>query len=268
MSEDHAFFTDTSDGLVPTDLARSHWSPKFISGPATCGVIARALENEHGDEHLVPSRLTVDLCQPIPAAPLTIETTRVRGGNRIRVADAEVIHQGQVVARATAVFLRPSSQPAGELWGHSTIPQPPPADLPALEHAVTVPLFGSDEHPDGWSVALHEHQGASRKRMWSRRIAAVRGEHPSPFVAAAIVGEATSLVTNWGSRGLSFINADLTLVLARQPVSREMGVEADNHVSANGIAVGSAVLFDREGPIGTCTVSAIANEQRTIDLGA
>ncbi|WP_158171089.1 thioesterase family protein [Rhodococcus sp. JT-3] len=268
MSEDHAFFTNTPDGLVPTELARSHWSPKFINGPATCGVIARALENDHGAEHLVPSRLTVDLCQPIPAEPLTIATTRIRDGNRIRVADAAVLHNGVVIARATAVFLRPSVQPAGQLWGRSSVPQPPPVDLPALEQAIKVPLFGSDEHPDGWSVAIHEHQGASRKRMWSQQIAAVRGETPSPFVAAAIVGEATSLVTNWGTRGLSFINADLTLVLARQPVGREMGVEADNHVSASGIAVGSAVLFDREGPIGTCTVSAIANEQRTINLGA
>ncbi|MGG7104796.1 hypothetical protein V2B23_28565 [Rhodococcus sp. 24CO] len=48
-------------------------------------------------------------------------------------------------------------------------------------------------------------------------------------------------------------------MLARLPVGREMGVEADNHVSASGTAVGSAVSFDREGPIG---------EQRTINLGA
>ncbi|MGG7104795.1 acyl-CoA thioesterase domain-containing protein [Rhodococcus sp. 24CO] len=132
----------------------------------------------------------------IPAEPLTIETTRIRDGNRIRVADASALHDGMVIARATAVFLRPSAQPAGQLWGRSAIPQPPPADLPALEQAITVPLFGSDDRPDGWSVAIHEHQGSNRKRMWSQRIAAVRGETPSPFVAAAIVGEATNLVTN------------------------------------------------------------------------
>ncbi|MBY6382335.1 thioesterase family protein [Rhodococcus erythropolis] len=112
---------------------------------ATCGVIARALENDHWADHLVPSQLTVDLCQPIPAEPLTIETTRIRDGNRIRVADASALHDGKVIARATAVFLRPSAQPAGQLWGRSAIPQPPPADLPALEQAITVPLFGSDD---------------------------------------------------------------------------------------------------------------------------
>ncbi len=102
--------------------------------------------------------------------------------------------------------------------------------------------------------------------MWSRGISAVAGEDATPFVAAAIIGESTSLVTNWSSAGVAFINTDLTLTLARMPQTNEMGVEADNHVSANGIAACSAVLYDRDGMLGTCVVSALSNPTRELDI--
>lgn len=85
-------------------------------------------------------------------------------------------------------------------------------------------------------------------------------------VHAAIVGEAASLVTNWGSAGVGFINADLTLTLARMPVGTDLGIETDNHLSAEGVATGSAVLYDREGPVGMCVVTAVSNAARQIDL--
>ena len=36
----------------------------------------------------------------------------------------------------------------------------------------------------------------------------------------------------------------------------------------DGIAVGTASVFDRSGPLGTVVVAALANARRTVDLGS
>ena len=81
-----------------------------------------------------------------------------------------------------------------------------------------------------------------------------------------MAGEPTSLMTNWGSEGVGFINVDLTLVLARLPEGPDVGIEADDHISSDGLAVGTATMFDRGGPIGTCVVSALSNARRQVDF--
>ncbi|QCQ91953.1 acyl-CoA thioesterase domain-containing protein [Rhodococcus sp. SGAir0479] len=261
MGDQIAFLTRDGDGFAPLELAVSGWSPDMITG-----VLARAIENAHGAEGFVPARLTVDLFRPARAAQFHVVTRSVRDGNRIRVADAEVLQRGESVARGTVVFLRRGAQPPGELWTRPDSPQPPPPSLLPPLQAPTHPWIGSDGHPAGWSPSLRDHEGSSRKRLWQYQIPIVAGEEPSPFVRAAMVGETTSLMTNWGSAGIGFINADLTLALSRLPEGPEIGLEADNHLSVDGVAVGSATMFDRRGPIGTCIVSALSNAERQLNF--
>ncbi|SDD95531.1 thioesterase family protein [Rhodococcus tukisamuensis] len=263
MPDQFAFFATTEDGYVPLPFATSRWSEDMVHGAALCGLLARAVENGHGAEGFTPARLTVDLFRPALTRPFTTTTASVREGRRIRVADAELWQDGEVVARASAVFLRRSEQPPGEVWTREHRPSPPDAG-PVDE--LRPPWFGSDDHPEGWSSSMLEHQGASRKRMWSQNIPVVEGEELSPFVRAAMAAEPTSLMTNWGTAGVGFINVDLTMVLSRLPDGPEVGLEADDHHSADGIAAGTATLFDRGGPIGTCVVSALANAQRQVDF--
>ncbi|MFC9892758.1 acyl-CoA thioesterase domain-containing protein [Nocardia sp. NPDC127579] len=259
-----AFFEATADGFEPLPFANSAWSPTMINGPAVCGLLARALENAHCPAGFLPSRLTVDMFRPPQKATTTVLTSVVREGNRIVVADA-VFRQGeQDMARATAVFLKLSEQPPGERWTRDAAPVPPevpPADGP------TVPLWNSNGRPDGWTGRIGDHQNSGHKKLWQAPISAVLGEAPSPFVGAAIIGESTSLLTNWSEEGVGFINADLTLALTRPGEGLEIGLEADNHLSADGVAVGSATLFDRRGAFGTCVVTALANAQRAVNFG-
>lgn len=257
-----AYFTATERGFEPQAYAVSLWSDHQLNGPAICGILARALENEFATDGVQPTRLTVDLFSPARTEPLTVATSLVRGGNRIRVADATVLQNGVAVARASAVFLKPSSQPDGEVWTRDTHPHAP------AEHSDTpvIPLWGSDA--SGWSRIITEHQNSSRKRGWQYPINIVQGEPPSPFVRAAVVGEWTSMMTNWGDHGIGFINADLTLALARSPIGPEIGIEADNHLSSDGIAVGTATLFDRHGPFGSAMTTAVVNARRNIDFTA
>lgn len=261
-----SFFTLGSQGdYVPTRYAQSAWSDTMLNGPAVVAAAARALEMEHGAVEFQPSRLTVDLFAPVRNAPIVARTEVVRAGNRIRVADVSLLQSGEPVARATLVQLKRGEQPPGEIWLSGRAPEPPSQDLVDSAELVGHPFFGSGE-TGGWSQNMGAHQNAERKRYWFRPPDVIQGEDASAFQRAAIVSETTSLMTHWSTEGIGFINADLTVALARLPRGLAIGVEADEHISADGVAVGAATLFDRDGMIGTGTVVAVSNAGRQIDF--
>jgi hypothetical protein len=265
MDELSAYFRETEHGLEPLPFASSGWAANMINGPAMCAVLARALEKDHGADGFVPARITVDLFSPAQFEPLTITTAQIRRGNRIRVADATACQGGKPVARASAVFLKASEQPPGERWVRPEVPYPPTPEFVAATKHATSPVWHSDQQAH-WSDVIAEHQNAGRKRNWQRPLNSVIGDPPSQFVRAVVAGEITSMLTNWGTDGIAFINADLTLALARLPIGHEIGVEADNHVAVDGVAIGSATLYDRHGVFGTGLITALANAGRTISF--
>ena len=120
----------------------------------------------------------------------------------------------------------------------------------------------------GWSQDFLEHQNAERKTSWSTAVPVVAGEPLTGFQAAAATADGASMVTNWGTRGIEHINTDITMTLAREPEGVEIGLLATDRVEHEGIAVGTAAVFDRRGPLGTVIVAALANARRTVDLSA
>ena len=79
----------------------------------------------------------------------------------------------------------------------------------------------------------------------------------TPFVRVATAADLSSPIANSGPGGLAFINADITLNLARLPRSEWLGYETIFHQNAEGIAAASCVVHDLEGAIGLSTVSAV-----------
>lgn len=256
------------DALVPTELACSLWSDDQVHGVALSGALARGLEQAAtatGRSELRPARYTVDLFRAARMQPVVVRTTVVREGRRLCLIDA-VMEQGEEpVARASGLFVLPSEPPPGEVWEPGTAFDPPPLDLAAESDEPRVPLFSSDTL--GWSTSFAEHQNGERKMTWQTGMPVLPDERPSPFVAVASIADAASMVTNWGSNGVEQINADITLTLARLPVSLEVGLAAIDRVSSDGVAVGTAAVFDRRGPVGNAVVSSIANAKRTVDFG-
>lgn len=96
--------------------------------------------------------------------------------------------------------------------------------------------------------------------------ALVAGEPLSPFQHAALVGDTTNHVCHWGSAGAGYINTDMTLTLSRLPIGHEIGLRADNAIAAEGISIGTATLYDRRGPLGTCIVTTLSNARRQVDF--
>lgn len=249
---------DGDEVFLPTESALSRWGNDSLNGPAIVGLAARNLQRDYDSDGFLPTRLTADLFKAAHRVPTTVRTRLVREGRRIRNSECDVIQDGVVVARAGMVQYRRSEPPPGREWS-STASFAAPAGLTGAVY-----LVGSDE--SGWSSAGAEHQNTSRKRVCHRTIDIVEGESATPFVRAVVAAEATSLVTNLGTRGIGYINGDLTVGIARLPSSGYVGVQADSHWCADGVSVGTATLFDRSGPFGTAMVTAIANPAAQIDF--
>ena len=90
-------------------------------------------------------------------------------------------------------------------------------------------------------LTLHDIDGSSAP-SWPRRVRA--------------------RVTNLGTAGVGYINGDLTVALARLPLDEWIGVQADSHWAADGIAVGAATWFDHVGAFGTGLVTAVSTPRR------
>lgn len=265
---DLCFFDPSGDPvtLLPRDMAASLWRTDQMHGVAVCGALARAADHcrsARGRSDLRGARFTVDLFRPAGMEECTTTAEVVRDAPRIMLVDARLHQGGETVARASAVFLKPSAETSGEVWQPDARPTPPPASVKEPGEHPDVPYLRSD---GAWSQDFTAHQNAARHTLWQTAVPVVQGERPSAFVAAASIADSTSMVTHWGSEGVEYINTDATLTLSRLPVSHEIGLVAADRSAHEGVAVSAATMFDREGVIGTSVVTALANTRRTVDL--
>jgi hypothetical protein len=244
-----ANFSRQGDLLVPSMSAVSVWSQDMVNGHQIGGLVAWAVERDHSTADMQASRLTVDMFRPVPMKPLRMETSVTREGRRLRLIEVSMFDGDVEVTRGSVLLLARSESPSGEPWSPPEWDMPPPEELAGP----------TPEAMMSWEVRRHEGWDEGRGRVWMRELVAfVEGEEISPLVRAALAADfANPLVNGGGPSGLAYINADLTLYLTRDPVDEWVGMEAAGHMAADGVAVGTAWLYDRNGRIGHSSVAAM-----------
>ncbi|MFC7448947.1 acyl-CoA thioesterase domain-containing protein [Rhodococcus daqingensis] len=259
-----AFFTVVDGRYLATEWSVSPWAPTQVGGTAVCGLLARQLETHCPGVGFIPARFTVDLFRPVLNEPIALHSEVVRDGKRVRVVDASIVQHDQVRARATVMYLAGAQPPPGQVWQAE---QQLPVPAQKLEGADgDPPLFKSGEFE--WTGDFASGQNSERKCAWHNLAFLVEGEPMSPFQRAAFVGDATNLVCNWGTEGVGYINCDMTVTLSRLPEGRELGLQAQDHLAAGGIAIATATMYDRIGALGTCVVTGVSNARRQVDMAA
>ncbi|KAA9156578.1 thioesterase family protein [Amycolatopsis acidicola] len=252
--------------LHPQPSAFSRWgSGDQLRGMAVSGLLARAAEPvaQEGGAALQPARWTLDLLRPASADPCVAVADVVRRGRRLCLVEAFLYQKDKLVARASGLFLATSLPPDGRTWSPAEwFSAPPPALHPTSE---TEPRLYYSEKV-GWTSSPAQHQNAARKMLWQCPYPVVLGEKPTPFQHTAMAADIVNLVANWGDHGIEFINADVTLALARLPeAGAEVGLAAELRVEHEGVATGTATVFDRTGALGTATVTGLRNGPGTVD---
>ncbi len=267
----------------PTPFARGPWDPKTLHGRVLSGLVAfeveeNCLSDDESDIFQV-SRITVDLFRPPPMLPLIVTSQIVRSGRRIKVIDvyigSEIEGRGVVdIARGSVVMLKKSENPHGEIWSPPDWEiEPPSENMPAPEALSTgpdttasLPIWQTVNVQDDTGKPYDEDGPQQRKlgvrQAWIRETYnLISGRLPSQLVRVAQVADFANPFTNSGTKGLNYINADITLYLQRTPVGSWIGTETSYHGADNGVSVGTMSLYDKRGRVGTSTVCGLAQSR-------
>jgi hypothetical protein len=252
------FFSSDGDDLVPADFASSPWGA-VLHGRLIGGLTARAVEQAHAtDPDLMCSRLTIDMFRSAALAPVQAAVKTIRAGRRIVVLEVTVEQDGGPIGQGKAVLLRRSEQPEGPFrttprWEAPTPLELGPPAAPAAGRHWTAPW-------ESWSAGSAA-PGAPREGLWIRDLhPLVTGEPLTPLLRLSMAADLASPVSfASGDRGLSFINADYTVYLGREPRGEYIGIQPYGHVSDRGVAVGQTVVHDLDGPVGFVATTAVAN---------
>jgi hypothetical protein len=257
-----AFFAADGDSYVPGAMTGGPWG-QTMGGQIVGGLLGWALDRDgDGDDDLQPARLTVDLLRPVPIAPVSIQTSIQREGRRIKLVDAALLQNGQVVARASALFLRRSAEPEGHVWSAPVAMPPLPAKSDPREAEVPFGIWTSSATSNSGTAGmppLEWEQPGVQKFAWTHLFRPMVAGHPlTPFTRAAFAGDIISSLTHWSTAGLRYINADYTVAISRLPEGEYIGLAAQSYYGNDGVGAGTATLFDSAGPIGTGTALALA----------
>lgn len=237
-----------------------------MRGSAVTGALARSAElaGRHRPD-LRPVRFTADLSRAASMDTVVTRSTIGREGGRLMLVDTELLQLERVVARARTLFLAASGHADDSPpWSPVGTPVAPPQDMePATAEGR---LFYSEEC--GWHPDARHHRNNARKQVWCKALPVVEGEEPTPFATAAAVADLTNLVTQWGTEGVRHINADVTLVLARDANGPDMGLSATGRVDCGGPVIGSAEIYDSQGVFGCTSITALTQTGRSSDTFA
>ena len=267
MSQRPSFFRSEGapegEVLHPHPSAASNWGRDHMRGPAITALLARAVERvTYVWQELRPARATFELFRPARMLPSTTKTRIVRQGRRLALVDSALVQDCRVVARAQVLLIRSVATDASPIWKPAATYDPPPVHL--------LPDPSGQLYSSGngkWTSNAQDHDNGLRKQVWQVPSPVVEGEWPSAFVSVAAFSDVANLVVNWGERGIEYINVDVTLSMARLPEPTGIGLAARERWEDSGVAVGSAVLFDRSGGFGSASVSALTNAHKSIAVG-
>ena len=239
--------------FVPGESARGPWGANELGGGLITGLLAHAVES-HVDGSLHPARLTFDMYRPVPRGPLTMSSRVVRDGRRIRVVDISLAHEGSEVSRASALLIRRTEEPPGEVARPPSSTVSGPGGIAPDRWPGQGPASGSIENR-----SLRPTGGAEPAARWTRLTRPIVDGVPlTPLVRAATAAEAASPVSNRSPVGLYFKNADTTLYMHRLPEGEWICLEVVARESAAGVAVGECALHDERGIFGRSVVGCVA----------
>lgn len=237
--------------------AAGPWDPGLQHGGATGSLIAWAAERIPAREPMQIVRMTFDFLRPIPVAPLEIKTAVTREGRKIQVCNVNLLHEGVTCARATVLKVRQAEM---ELPEHVLEEQ---VILPGPEQGRETEIrFGSHEQFAS-AVSLRSVRGSFGElgpgALWFRaRKPIVANEANSPLMRAAMTGDFCNGVSAvLDIEAWTFINADLTISLARMPVGEWILLDAQTWLGDHGAGLAFARLGDERGYFGRAIQSLV-----------
>jgi hypothetical protein len=226
-------------------------------GGAPAALIAWAVERMPMREPMQVARMTLDLLRPVPVAPLEIKIDVQREGRKIQVCNVTLLAEGVACVRATVLKIRQADM---ELPEHIIDEQ---VILPGPEQGRDTRIRFSNYEQFAGGVTLRSVRGTFGElgpgALWFRADRQIiEGESITPLMRAAMTGDfcnGVSAVLDFDE--WTFINADLTLSLARMPVGEWILLDAQTWLGDHGAGLAFAKLGDERGYFGRAIQSLV-----------
>jgi len=246
--------------VVTSPDAAGPWDPGMQHGSAPASLVVWAAEAIATPVPMRIARLTVDLMRPVPIAPLTLETEVLRQGRKIQLCAVRLSAGNTVVVAATVLKVKLQAQalPAEAVVPAVTLPGPEEARLEQ-------PSFSSSPFVEGISMrsALGRFGVPGPGAIWYRvDRPMVEGAAISQAMRAVVASDfcnGTSAVLDF--RQWTFLNADLTVSLAREPVGEWILLDAESWIGPDGAGLAMARLADERGYFGRAVQSLVIEKR-------
>jgi Acyl-CoA thioesterase C-terminal domain/Acyl-CoA thioesterase N-terminal domain len=240
--------------------AAGPWDPGMQHGSAPAALVVWAAEAIPTRVPMRIARVTVDLMRPVPVAPLTLESEVLREGRKIQLCAIRLLAGDVVVVGATVLKIKMQA-----------LSLPPevsdmPVELPGPDQSRVDPAnFSSSPFVTG--ISLRAARGAfgvpGPGAIWYRvDRPLVEGFAISQTVRAVVAADfcnGTSAALDF--RKWTFVNADLTVSFARQPVGEWILLDAESSIGPDGAGLAAARLADQRGYFGRATQSLVIEKR-------
>jgi hypothetical protein len=251
-----AIYRVDGNRVVTSPDAAGPWDARMQHGSAPAALVLWASEAMPAPVPMRIARVTIDLMRPVPVAPLTIEREVLREGRKIQLCAVRLLADGVVVVAATVLKIKTQAQPL-----------PPdiadlPVDVQGPDQSIVEPAdFVSSPFVKGISMR------AARGRFGAPGAGAIWFRVDRPLIEGSPVSQAMrAVVAADFSNGVgaaldfrqwTFINADLTVSLARQPVGEWILLDGESWIGPDGAGLAMARLADQRGYFGRAVQSLV-----------
>jgi hypothetical protein len=255
-----AIYRVDGDRVDVSPNAAGPWDPSMQHGSAPAALVVWAAEAMPAPVPMRIARVTVDLMRPVPLAPLTLETEVLRAGRKIQLCSIRLLAGGVAVVNATVLKIKTQA-----LSLPSDVAEAP-VELPSPEQSREDPAkFSNSPFVAGMSLRAARGQfgvpgpGAIWYRVDRPLVEGFGVSQAMRAVVAADFCNGTSAALDF--REWTFINADLTLSLAREPVGEWVLLDAESWIGPDGAGLAMARLADSSGYFGRAVQSLVIEKR-------
>ena len=255
-----AIYRVDGDRVDVSPNAAGPWDPSMQHGSAPAALVVWAAEAMPEPVPMRIARVTVDLMRPVPLAPLTLETEVLRAGRKIQLCSIRLLADGVAVVNATVLKIKTQA-----LSLPSDVAEAP-VELPSPEQSREDPAkFSNSPFVVGMSLRAARGQfgvpgpGAIWYRVDRPLVEGFGVSQAMRAVVAADFCNGTSAALDF--REWTFINADLTLSLAREPVGEWVLLDAESWIGPDGAGLAMARLADSSGYFGRAVQSLVIEKR-------
>ena len=252
------YFEINDNRFIATPYCAGPWDKTLLHGGAPAALITHLIDALPSETPMLTTRLNIDLKRPAPVGPISADLQVTRQGRNIQNVEVVLSANGKEVAKASALKIRKADIKIGNDIDNSR--QPPARSHQSLDSFFGFPVPFVDEAQIFEAKTVPELMDSA---FWFHFGRPFFADLPTtPLMRAAATGDfCNALSLNPLFEKFTFLNADLTLHFAREPVGEWMMLAAKALVSDEGRALAYGDLADEQGYFGRTVQSLVIAER-------